>query len=93
MTVSEEISKTVLVFDYRTSVKRVANVKKITSSKFTQVAVLETCATFLNIPVQDENDVALYSNKDPLVTRIVAGIEALFPSHCAACKTDYSTDY
>ena len=93
MTVSEEISKTVLVFDYRTSVKRVENVKKITSSKFTQVAVLETCATFLNIPVQDENDVALYSNKDPLVTRIVAGIEALFPSHCAACKTDYSTDY
>ena len=90
LTVSDEISKTVLtVFDYRPSVKRVVNVKKMTSSKFT-LAVLETCATFLNIPVQDGNDVALYSNKEPLATRIVAGIEALFPSHCAACKTDYS---
>ena len=93
LTVSDEISKTVLtVFDYRPSVKRVVNVKKMTSSKFT-LAVLETCATFLNIPVQDENDVALYSNKEPLATRIVAGIEALFPSHCAACKTDYSTEF
>ena len=91
--VSDAISKTVLtVFDYRLSVKRVANVKKMTSSKFT-IEILETCATFLNIPVQDENDVALYSNKEPLATRIVAGIEALFPSHCAACKTDYSSEF
>lgn len=91
--VSDEISRTVLtVFDYRPSVKRVANTKKMTSSKFT-IEILETCAKFLNIPVQDEHDVALYSNKDPLATRIVDGIEALFPSHCAACKTDYSTEF
>jgi len=92
--VADPISKTVLTaYDYRPTVKSAANVAKLMSSKFT-LEVLEQCATFLNIPTKDEtSETALYSNKQPMATRIVLGIEALYPSHCVTCDTDYSTEF
>ena len=92
--VADPISKTVLTaYDYRPTVKRAANVAKLISSKFT-LEILEQCATFLNIPTKDDkSETALYSNKQPMATRIVLGIEALYPSHCVTCDTDYTTEF
>ena len=58
----------------------VQNIATLTSTKF-QLDSLEKCAEFLSIPLDDANEIMMFTNKNSLATRIVAEI----PSTCQGC--------
>ena len=90
LSLADETSKTVLTaFD--SSKDRTANVKVLGGSKF-QTITLDTCATFLGIPVTDDKGARLFSNKPALAMRIVLEIESHFPAMCSDCSEEYSIE-
>jgi hypothetical protein len=88
LNVADRMSKTVLSA-YNPNVPFATNVSKMSSSKF-NLETLERCANFLNIPTQDSDGVALFSNKGVIAQRITYAIEALFEAPCDECNQDYS---
>ena len=55
----------------------VQNIATLTSTKF-QLDSLEKCAEFLSIPLDDANEIMMFTNKNSLATRIVAEIKAYY---------------
>ena len=66
----------------------VQNIATLTSTKF-QLDSLEKCAEFLSIPLDDANEIMMFTNKNSLATRIVAEIKAYYPSTCQDCSQGY----
>ena len=88
---ADSVSKSVLTaFD---SSKDVAdNVARLSVPRF-KADALSTCAKFLNIVLVNSESERLFSNKPSLAKRIVFEIEALYPTICADCGSEYSINF
>ena len=88
---ADPVSKSVLTaFD---SSKDVADNVAILSGPRFKADALSTCAKFLNITLVNSESECLFSNKPSLAKRIVFEIEAIYPTICADCDSEYSISF
>ena len=88
---ADSVSKSVLTaFD---SSKDVADNEATLSGPRFKADALSTCAKFLNIVLVNSESKRLFSNKPSLAKRIVFEIEALYPTICADCGSEYSINF
>ena len=86
--VQDNVSKKV-ISAYKKDVAHHTNITNMSSSKF-RLSELESCATFLKIPLTNETDgKKLFSNKAALSDRLIIKIESLFPQKCQECDSNY----
>ena len=88
---ADTVSKSVLsAFDSSKDL----NVNKgvLGGSRFNATA-LDTCAQFLNIPLVDNDDNRLFTNKPSLAKRIILEIQSLYPAICGDCNEEYSIEF
>ena len=80
--------KVLSVYNYSDSF--FTHVKALSSSKIS-LERLEATAAYLGIELADEKSYKLHT-KASLSTRIIFGIESLFPAHCVECNSSYTVD-
>ena len=87
----DPVSKSVLTaFDCSKDVAD--NVATLSGPRF-KADALSTCAKFLNIVLVNSESECLFSNKPSQAKRIVFEIEALYPTICADCGSEYSINF
>jgi len=72
---------------YKCEAKHGTNVNTL-SSKFNR-PILETCALFLGITLNDEAEKPLFANKKLIADRIILKIESHFSTLCRECNSSY----
>ena len=54
---------------------------------------LETCAKFLNIPLQSNDGNKIFTNKPSLANRIILEIKSFYPAICGECSEEYTVKH